>query len=216
MTWKSNLVITPEPPAAGSPSKLADGGIIPVPQLTIAEIPGDLPSYSRDDWKHWVDVDKDCQDTRAEVLIEESSAPPSFKTDRNCRVIGGQWEGPYTGENFTEAGELDIDHLVPLKNAHLSGAWRWDQQRKEDYANSVAKGYHLIAVDKRANRAKGAKGPEEWQPPDSAYHCQYARDWIAVKAAWELTATAAEWEALQAMLDQCPSRAPAADGGNGN
>ena len=182
------------------------------PQLTIAEISTDLPIYSRNEWKHWVDSDKDCQDARAEVLIEESTAPPTFKTDRECRVIGGAWIDPYTGQVFNDAGNLDIDHLVPLKNAHLSGGWQWDEDRKEAYANSMAEDYHLIAVDKRANRAKGARGPEEWKPPDETYHCQYARDWIAVKVAWDLTATAAEWEALEAMLANC-SHAAGVGGG---
>ena len=183
------------------------------PILTLAEISVDLPIYSRDEWKHWVDSDKDCQDARAEVLIQESTVPPTFKTDRNCRVIGGSWIDPYTGQVFADAGNLDIDHLVPLKNAHLSGGWQWDEDRKEAYANSMAEDYHLIAVDKRANRAKGARGPEEWMPPDETYHCQYAHDWIAVKAAWDLTATAAEWEALEAMLANCSHAAGVAGGG---
>lgn len=202
----------PPPPTQGPTASPDTVGASPIPsdarpgsepQLAVAEIAADLPIYSRDEWKHWVDSDDDCQDARAEVLIEESTMPPTFKTDRNCRVIGGSWLDPYTGQVFEAAGDLDIDHLVPLKNAHLSGGWRWDQYRKEDYANSMAEDYHLIAVDKRANRAKGARGPEEWKPPDETYHCQYARDWIAVKAAWHLTATAAEWTALEAMLATC-------------
>ncbi len=196
---------TPPPAAATeSPGPTEVGDAILVPRLEIAGIPADLPAYSRNDWKHWNDTDKDCQDTRAEVLIEESAVPPTFKNQERCRVISGLWEGPYTGQSFTEASDVDIDHLVPLKNAHLSGGWQWDADRREDYANSMATDYHLVAVEKYANRAKGARGPEEWQPPDETYHCQYARDWIAVKAAWDLTATAAEWDALEAMLARCP------------
>ncbi len=197
--------LSPTATATGNPvpTTSASGDVIQVPTLVIAEIPADIPAYSRGDWKHWVDVDRDCQDTRAEVLITESTTVPTFNSDRSCRVIGGSWDGPYTGQTFTEASDVDIDHLVPLKNAHLSGGWQWDEDRKEDYANSTAADYHLIAVDKSSNRAKGAKGPEEWQPSDETYHCQYARDWIAVKAAWGLTATTNEWEALQGMLGQC-------------
>ena len=187
-----------------APAPPDSGDSVSVPMLEIAEIPSNLPEYSRNDWKHWNDTDKDCQDTRAEVLIEESLVPPTFKNEERCRVISGLWEGPYTGQSFTEASDVDIDHLVPLKNAHLSGGWQWDEGRKEDYANSMAADYHLVAVENTANRAKGARGPEEWQPPDATYHCRYARDWIAVKAAWGLTATATEWAALEEMLARCP------------
>lgn len=200
-----DIIATPFPTATtAAPAPPDAGDSLQVPRLEIAEIPADLPAYSRDEWKHWNDVDKDCQDTRVEVLIEESVVPPTFKNEERCRAVSGLWEGPYTGQSFTEASDLDIDHLVPLKNAHLSGGWRWDEDQKEDYANSLATDYHLVAVQNTANRAKGARGPEEWQPPDETYHCQYARDWIAVKVAWDLTATSAEWEALAAMLATCP------------
>ena len=92
-------------------------------KITAAEIPTDLPDYDRDDWKHWVDADGDCQDARQEVLVAESRSTISFKTDRRCRVTAGQWLAPYTGTVVTDPGKLDVDHMVPLGNAHASGAW---------------------------------------------------------------------------------------------
>jgi len=80
-------------------------------------------AYDRKAWKHWVDVDKDCQNTRHEVLLEESLAPVTFKTSKNCRVVSGNWLGAYSGKVFTDASQLDIDHLVPLKEAHESGGY---------------------------------------------------------------------------------------------
>ena len=59
--------------------------VVPEQLLRIAEVSPDLPSYDRDDWKHWVDEDKDCQNMRHEILIEESSAKVAFKTDRKCQ-----------------------------------------------------------------------------------------------------------------------------------
>ena len=64
----------------------------------------------------------------------------------------------------------------------------------------------LIAVTASANRSKGAKGPEEWQPPDTRHWCDYAVNWITVKANWGLTATAAEWASLENMLSTCSGR----------
>ena len=173
--------------------------------LRIDEVSPDLPSYDRDDWRHWVDGDKDCQNTRHEVLIEESLAKVAFKTDRKCQVATGEWFAPYTGETVTDATRLDIDHMIPLKNAHNSGGWAWDKSRKAAFANDMSYVDHLIAVTASANRKKGARGPEAWKPTNKGYWCDYAVDWVRIKIDWDLSATKAEWGALQEMLETCDS-----------
>ena len=192
---------TPIPVPTPPPTSSADA--ITVPQLVIATVPSDLPTYDRADWKHWIDADRDCQNTRAEVLIDESSVSVGFRNGELCTVDNGRWLAPYTGTAVTVAGDLDIDHMVPLANAHRSGAWAWTAQQKEDYANDLSLDHHLIAVTASANRSKGAKGPEEWKPPDTGHWCKYSVNWITVKAAWRLSATADEWTALENMLGTC-------------
>ena len=127
---------TPTPVPTPPPTSSADA--ITVPQLVIATVPSDLPTYDRADWKHWIDADRDCQNTRAEVLIDESSMSVGFRNGELCTVDNGRWLAPYTGTAVTVAGDLDIDHMVPLANAHRSGAWAWTAQQKEDYANDLS------------------------------------------------------------------------------
>ena len=108
-----------------------------------------------------------------------------------------------TGTYFEAPGDLDIDHLVPLKNVHDSGGWAWSSTKKQEYANYLRDPDHLIAVTKGANRSKRAKGPEEWRPPDEGYWCRYATDWTDVKMEWGLTMTQGETEAVIEILDTC-------------
>jgi hypothetical protein len=148
--------------------------------------------YRRKDWHHWIDVDHDCQDTRAEVLIAESEVPVTFKDKKNCTVARGKWTCPYTGKTVSDPALLDIDHLVPLENANRSGGWRWSAEKKQAYANDLDAPDHLVAVIGSANRAKGSKGPDEWIPANSPFVCEYVRDWQSVKKSWGLKMTEAE------------------------
>lgn len=171
--------------------------------VVMAEIPADLPAYDRDDWKHWTDEDDDCQDTRQEVLLAESVIDVTYKDDKACRVVAGRWLTQYSAATVTDPGKLDVDHMVPLSNAHASGGWDWSPERKEQFANHLDDPQHLIAVTAGANRSKGAKGPDQWKPEDQAYWCRYAVDWVTIKHDWGLTVTEAEFDALVEMLDTC-------------
>ena len=94
------------------------------------------------------DEDGDCQDARKEVLISESLIEVTFESARKYRIATGRWYGAFTGTYVEAPGGLDIDHLVPLKNAHDSGGWAWISARREQYANYLGDPGHLIAVTK--------------------------------------------------------------------
>ncbi|KLI33806.1 MULTISPECIES: GmrSD restriction endonuclease domain-containing protein [Brachyspira] len=140
--------------------------------------------YNRDDWGDWADEDNDGLNTRHEVLARESLVKPVIS---NNRVISGKWYDKFTGKYFTNAKDLDIDHLVPLKNAHISGASNWSKEKKNEYYNYMKNENHLVAVSKGANRSKGDKSPVEWLPPNEEYQCEYVREWYKIKTDWGLT-----------------------------
>ena len=202
----TSIAATPAPlPATPMPASTASATTTTTNTLviTVAETPAGIPEYDRSDWKHWVDEDGDCQDARQEVLVEESLEAVTYETDRECRVETGRWWAPHLGHFLENPSHIDVDHHVPLKNAHLSGGWRWDAATKEEYANDLTNPDHLVAISSRHNRSKGARGPEEWAPPDNALWCQYAVDWAVIKEKWDLTMTPVESGIVMDMLGTC-------------
>lgn len=173
------------------------------PPRRAASDPTPTTPYDRKAWKHWIDEDNDCQDARTEVLIAEAIDGLELEGPRGCEVEAGRWQCPYTGEIIREAHLLDVDHMVPLGNAHRSGAHAWDDARRQAYANDLDHKDHLVAVDFSANRSKGDKGPEAWLPPAEESRCNYVRDWVAIKARWSLSMTDAESAAVAAALAAC-------------
>jgi len=119
------------------------------------------------------------------------------------RFISGKWHDPYTGRVFTGPGDLDIDHMVPLKEAHRSGAAAWPVTRKRAYANDLKHEDALIAVDLSANRSKGSRDPAEWLPPNRAFHCTYVRLWRRVKTIWGLAMDRDEVAVIARVLSRC-------------
>ena len=160
--------------------------------------------YDRDDYhSSWVDHDRDCQDVREEVLIEESQIPVQFETSRECNVIAGRWQDPYSGKTFADPGELHIDHLVPLKEVHVSGGSGWQRQRRHRYANDLSSDNTLIAVSASENMSKSAKDPAEWMPAKDSYHCEYIESWVQVKSRWNLRMDYRERQHVEQMQAEC-------------
>ncbi|MFJ5548717.1 HNH endonuclease family protein [Streptomyces sp. NPDC093225] len=167
--------------------------------LTVAEQHG-MKGYSRARFKHWISQGESC-DTRETVLERDGTG---VKRDTECKATSGTWVSVYDNKTVTDAGKLDIDHMVPLANAWRSGADTWDDARRSAFANDLVRP-QLLAVSAATNRAKGDQGPDEWQPPAATYWCTYATAWTNVKSHYGLTVTAAEKDKLTAMLKTCTS-----------
>lgn len=170
--------------------------------------------YSRNLFKHWVDADGDSCNTREEVLIAESRTNAQVDPF-GCKVLEGDWFSPYEGKNFTMPGELDIDHVVPLKEAWDSGASEWTASRRQAFANDLSDTRSLIAVSASQNRSKGDKDPSNWIPPNSSYLCTYLSDWIAIKVRWNLSMDQSEAGRIRNLLNRSCANATIAPWGSG-
>jgi hypothetical protein len=155
-------------------------------------------TYDRDLFPHWATVSGTCN-TRETVLKRDGT---SVVVSSACAATSGSWFSPYDGATWSAASDVDIDHMVPLKNAWISGAWAWTTAKRQSFANDLTNP-QLIAVTDNVNQSKSDQSPDAWKPPLSSYHCVYARMWVKVKYAWQLTVTSAEKAAVTTMLNAC-------------
>ena len=156
--------------------------------------------YNRKSWRHWVDEDHDCQNTRAEILISTSSEPVTFRNNKGCSVLSGKWYGVYSGKYWSLASDLDIDHIVPLYWAYHHGGSQWGQDKKSKFANDIE---NLIAVEDGLNQAKSAKGPDKWMPPNKSYQCEYVKMFDHIVNKYRLTYNSVESSYTTRLLTQC-------------
>jgi hypothetical protein len=190
-----------DPDAPADVPSAATDSVRQLGQLVVAKA-GSMKGYSRARFPHWRDAGKNC-DVRDTVLKRDGE---SIKLS-GCNVVGGRWYSEYDKRSFTDPSDLDIDHMVPLAAAWRSGADKWDDDRRGDFANDLTRP-QLLAVSASSNRAKGDQDPSQWKPPNRDYWCTYAQSWIAVKSYWRLSVTTAEKAALTDMLDTCPAKQP--------
>lgn len=154
--------------------------------------------YHRKAWKHWTDTDKNCLNTRHEILKSRSLIKVKFEKN-GCKVRAGKWADYYYPEFHTQATQVDIDHLVPLKSAHRTGGAKWSAELKEKFANDPE---NLVITKKSYNRKKGDKGIDGWLPVHEDYACKYIKDWIKIKAKYNLELSQAEKKSIKTA--DCP------------
>ncbi len=155
--------------------------------------------YRRSLFVHWSDLDGNGCDTREEVLKRDSISKPQVDPYR-CYVVAGDWYSKYDGKNLSDRSDVDIDHVVALKEAWDSGAWAWSMSQRQAFANDLTDRRTLIAVTDRVNASKSDKDPSNWMPPLKSYWCTYLGDWISVKARWGLSMDQSEFGRIKNLL----------------
>lgn len=181
--------------------------------LRVVERSSTDTSYSRSAFGgSWVDTDRNGCNQRDDVLLRDA-VPGSVRVQQqgSCGhdVIAGEWIDPYNGKRIAlenlkdtrQAQAIQIDHIVPLKEAWLSGAREWPEAKRVAFANDLQE---LAAVDGPTNASKGDGDPAAWRPRKQ-YQCAYANRWVGTKRKWDLAADPSEITALQQMLRYCQS-----------
>ncbi|GAA1102156.1 HNH endonuclease family protein [Nocardiopsis composta] len=154
--------------------------------------------YDRSLFPHWNTVEGACN-AREYVLRRDGEG---VQVDDECRAVAGSWFSEFDGVTADDPADIQIDHMVPLKEAWRSGADSWSSAKRTSFANNV-EGPLLWAVSGSSNQSKGDKDPAEWLPPRTESHCDYAKAWINSKHRYDLAVDDAEKGALEGMLNGC-------------
>lgn len=166
--------------------------------------------YDRDRFgQAWADVDRNGCDTRNDIL-DRDLVDKTYVSIKRCpnAVATGTLHDPYTNATvpFLRGAQVgaavQIDHIVPLALAWDLGARTWTDDMRLRFANDPA---NLLAVDGPANQNKGDAEPAIWMPPNGAFHCQYAIQFIAVLRGYALPIDALSAPVLRDAAATCPT-----------
>lgn len=160
----------------------------------------------------WKDVNGNGCDTRNDILKRDLRDVTTAGRN-NCRVTSGVFDDPYTGKTIhfkygkDTSSEVQIDHVVALHDAWMTGAQKLTQQEREALANDPD---NLLAVDGPENQRKGdglclnkSGCTGMYLPPNEEYHCEYAAKFTEVKSKYNLGLTEGQKETLVPLLEQC-------------
>lgn len=155
--------------------------------------------YLQDDWPYFLSPDNSCRTMRTIVLENTSRIPVTYTNPRNCEVREGLWVDEYTGEEFTRAAALEIDHIIHPKYANSTNGYQWDYEKRAGFSNDAQ---NLIPVGRETARKKRQRSIGDWRPRDE-FLCEYAQNWKQVSDEYELDLFARDTSRMNSILEEC-------------
>lgn len=202
MTWRMTVagVVMSVSVSMAAPVGARSDSLDAMQILASISVQNEYPAgYSRELFPHWLDIDGDGCNAREQVLKRDSVTLPQVDP-YNCYVVAGDWVSPYDGRTVRDRTQVDIDHVVALKEAWDSGAWAWSAAQRTAYANDTSDIRSLVAASASSNRSKSDKDPSNWLPTRSSYVCTYLGNWISIKARWGLSMDRSEHGRIRNVL----------------
>lgn len=188
--YRGDTVAIAAPVTSGDLATLLD-------QVKVVDRIDDVPGYQRSCKKGkacvfgpaWNDpTDHTGCDARSRVL-QRDLRDITFKAGtRNCKVIAGWLQDPYSGQRV-DLADVEVDHTVALHRVWNAGAWQWDPIKRQIFANDPME---LRALSSEVNQTKSDAALDEWLPPLPEARCGFAKDYLAVNVKYDLPITVSE------------------------
>ncbi len=166
--------------------------------------------FSRDQFgPAWSDVDHNGCDTRNDILKRDLIDLVFKEKTNQCVILSGTLVDKYSGETIpfvrgvSSSMEVQIDHVVALSNAWVTGAYKLSDAQRKALANDPL---NLFAVKGRLNSQKSDGDAATWLPPLKSFRCTYVSQQIAVKKKYKLWVTLSEKAAIAKILISCPKQ----------
>lgn len=117
----------------------------------------------------------------------------AWKTSSWYNAEDNTYMCPYTGtiiqdmddnKQDNDFGNLDYDHIIPLKSTYLRGAKDWTDEQKNEYSYDQWVGVDVL---NSANRSKSDKGPCDYLPDINVE--DYCYSWLMICSKYNLSMT---------------------------
>lgn len=180
-------VDTSVPMEVATPITPITGDLVVQPESTTG-------TYDRTAWGNW-SIKAGCT-TREQILKDSGD---SIQMGAHCRVLSGHWKSPYDLKDINNPVMVQIDHIVPLKEAFQSGAQGWNAAQRNIFYNDRD---NLVAVSGTSNASKSDSDLAQWLPVQG-YVCTYVVAYEKIKKKYALTVDAKENAKLKELKIGC-------------
>lgn len=136
------------------------------------------------------------EDTCSTYVRDEYTYGPKLDVIKSKQLDGIY--GAYENRCFDTYQDVDIEHLVAIKEAHDSGLCAADSETKIKFANDLE---NIVLASRTVNSIKSSHDAAGWLPNNQK--CWYAAQVIRVKSKYKLSIDSEEKEALEEVLDEC-------------
>lgn len=108
------------------------------------------------------------------------------------------YKDPYTGLMIRDESKIDFDHIISLNYAWYHGAYKWSNEKKNNFSYNASIG---VDVSSSANRSKGAKGPSDWLPVENPE--DYCWSYFIVASTYDISMTRSDFDVCRLQLYNC-------------